>query len=435
MTSGKTGLASRQLAVNLVDGAIRSRRAVDDHFDQLLQQNPFSELDQRDRAFAHAQALTALRRKGEVEAVVAKFLKTPLPKSAAIVPAILLTGAAQIFFMRVPAHAAIDTAVTLAKRDNKARHFAGLVNAVLRKLSNEPLPKLSPRLNTPDWLWSRWVKYYGEETSLAIAASHLDEPPLDISVKSNPDHWARELGGVVLLTGSVRLATTPGRIEDLPGYASGDWWIQDAAAAMPAKLLGDVRDLHVLDVCAAPGGKSAQLAAAGARVTAIDISKHRMIRFKQNMERLKLDVEVYIGDFLKFQPQTKFDVVLLDAPCSATGTIRRHPDLPYIKPPESISELAQVQQRMLAHVAQFVKPGGRLVFCTCSLEPEEGEAQVETFLTNYPAFARSPIKQSDVAEMTQVITPQGDLRTLPFMPIGASQGMDGFFAATVDNQG
>jgi 16S rRNA (cytosine967-C5)-methyltransferase len=145
--------------------------------------------------------------------------------------------------------------------------------------------------------------------------------------------------------------------------------------------------------------------------------------------------DIHVGDFLKFQSSIKFDAVLLDAPCSATGTIRRHPDLPYVKPPESISELAQVQQRMLAHAAQFVKPGGLLVFCTCSLEPEEGEAQIETFLASHPALARSPIKQADVAGMTQVITAQGDLRTLPFMPIGASKGMDGFFAARVDNQG
>lgn len=434
MTAGKTGLAARQLAVHLVDGAIRLHRAVDENFEALLRQKPFDTIDQRDRAFAHALALISLRRKGDIDAALAQFLKSPLPKSAGLVSAILITGAAQIFFMRVPAHAAIDTAVSLAKKDHAARHFSGLVNAVLRKLAHEPAPEPSPQRNTPDWLWKRWVKTYGEEDAQAIAASHLEEPPLDISVRRNPDHWARELGGIVLPAGSVRLQHHAGPIEELAGYAAGDWWIQDTAAAMPVKLLGDVRDRYVLDVCAAPGGKTAQLSAAGAHVTAIDISKHRMIRFKQNMERLKLRAEIHIGDFLKFQPEIKFDAVLLDAPCSATGTIRRHPDLPYVKSPGSIEDLRQVQQRMLDRAAQFVKPGGGLLYCTCSLEPEEGETQIGAFLQEHPEFARSPIKETDVAGMTQFITRAGDLRTLPFMPIGPSKGLDGFFASRLVNR-
>jgi 16S rRNA (cytosine967-C5)-methyltransferase len=433
--SSKTGLASRELALRLVDGAFRLHRAIDENFESLLQKKGFSSLDQRDRAFAHALALISLRRKGDIEAVLAKFLKNPLPKSAGAVPAILITGAAQMFFMRVPAHAAIDTAVTLAKQDKAARHFASLINAVLRKLANEPAPEPSPARNTPEWLWKKWVAAYGEDRAHTIAASHFEEPPLDISVKGNPDHWARELGGVVLPTGSVRLPSDSDRIEELPGYTQGEWWIQDAAAALPAKLLGNVRNRQVLDVCAAPGGKTAQLAAAGAQITAVDISKSRMTRFKQNMERLKLQPKIQVGDILKFERETAYDAVLLDAPCSSTGTIRRHPDLPYVKSLGSIAELSQLQQRLLAHAAQLVKPEGLLLYCTCSLEPEEGENQIEAFLQEHPEFARSPIKEVDVAGMTQFITHSGDLRTLPFMPVGPSKGLDGFFASRLVNRG
>jgi 16S rRNA (cytosine967-C5)-methyltransferase len=434
MRSGQTGLASRELAVHLVDGAIRLHRAVDDNLQSLLQRKYVDVLDQRDRALAHALALISLRRKGDLEAALAKHLKSPLPRSATLVPAILITGAAQLFFMRVPAHAAIDTAVALSKKDSNARHFAGLVNAVLRKLANEPAPEPVPRRNTPDWLWQRWVGSYGEETAQAIAASHLEEPPLDLSVKDDPHRWAHELGGVVLPTGSVRLRNYPGRIEDLAGYAQGQWWVQDAAAAMPAKLLGNILDLRVLDICAAPGGKAAQLAAAGAQVTAVDISASRMARFKRNMERLNLRPAIRVGDFLKLPAETTYDAVLLDAPCSSTGTIRRHPDLPYVKTPGLIAELGQVQQRMLVHAAQFVKPDGFLVYCTCSLEPEEGENQIEAFLGAHPEFSRSPIKETDVAGMTQVLMRDGDLRTLPFMSIGPSKGLDGFFASRLVNR-
>ena len=270
----------------------------------------------------------------------------------------------------------------LVQADRRAKHFAGLVNAVLRRVARGGAQHLAGMdtalLDTPDWLMARWIKNYGDETARAIALANRQEPALDLTVKSDPAHWASAFGGRVLPTGSVR-AVVHGPVPSLPGYQDGAWWVQDAAAALPARLLGDVAGRTVADLCAAPGGKTAQLAAAGAQVTAVDRAPKRLERLKQNLARLSLAAETVVADVAEWQGGP-FDAVLLDAPCSSTGTIRRHPDIPWLKREADIAALAALQRRLMANAVELTKPGGTLVYCVCSLEPEEGSDLVREFL-------------------------------------------------------
>lgn len=413
------GLSARRLAVGLLGGILVERRP----FDELWDSDPaIAALDPRDRGLVMALTLTALRHKGEADAVLASFLDKPLPRKAGAAALILLAGATQLLFMEMPPHAVIDLSVRLAKEDQGAKHFSGLINAVLRKVAEGGVSLLegldAPRLNTPDWLWTRWIKTYGEDTTRAIARAHMQEPYLDVNVKNSPEHWATALGGTLLPTGAIRLKASSG-IEQLPGFAKGAWWVQDEAAGLPVRLLGDVKGKQVLDLCAAPGGKTLQLCALGAHVTALDISGARLGRLRDNLRRTGFAASVVTADVFDYRPPELFDAVLLDAPCSATGTIRRHPDLPSLKTAEQIGALVELQWKMLAHAATLVKPGGILVYCTCSLEPQEGEKQVTAFLKKNPEFSVASAHMPDPA----MVSPQGFLRTLP------SMGMDGFFAA------
>jgi 16S rRNA (cytosine967-C5)-methyltransferase len=417
----KTGLAARRLAVSLVEAVLKHRRALDDAFER-------GKLEGRDRAFAHALAMATLRHLGEAKAIIAPYLAKPLPQSCGPAETILFMGAVQLFFLGTPDHAAIDSSVELAKEDRKAAPFAGLINAVLRRVAGEGRGNLAgfdaARLNTPEWLFDRWQRNYGEATTRAIAMSHMAEPAIDITVKENAELWAERLSGQLLETGSIRLPQEAGRIEDLPGFAEGAWWVQDMAAALPAQLFGTVAGKRMLDLCAAPGGKTAQLAAAGAQVTAVDDSPERMKRLEENLKRLRLSAELRVADAADFD-EGEHDGVLLDAPCSSTGTIRRHPDLPYLKSEKQIATLVRLQMRLLAQAARLVKPGGLLVYATCSLEPEEGVEQVETFLSRHPNFQRLATSAAELAVPGEAVTPAGDLRTLPSM----QPGMDGFYAA------
>jgi 16S rRNA (cytosine967-C5)-methyltransferase len=252
-------------------------------------------------------------------------------------------------------------------------------------------------------------------------------------VRGQSDVWAERLNAKVLSTGSLRLVEA-GVVPDLPGYAEEAWWVQDAAAALPARLLGPVQGQSVADLCAAPGGKTAQLATQGAHVTVVDGSKNRLQRLGENMQRLGLSAQVTVvaADIETFEPGTMFDAVLLDAPCSATGTIRRHPDILHLKTPDDIVRLAALQSRLLAKAAGLVKPGGLLVYCTCSLEPEEGPNQITQFLAENANFERVAIAPDDIGGDASWVTAHGDLRTLPFHAAGSfpeAQGLDGFFAA------
>jgi 16S rRNA (cytosine967-C5)-methyltransferase len=429
----KPGLLARRAAISLLQGVTLDQQPLD----QLLETNAeFRLLEGRDRSFAHALVASSLRHGGEIKTVLGKFLSKPLPRSSGMAVDILTIAAAQLLFMEVSPHAAIDLSVDLAKQDRKAQHFSGLINAVLRKVSTDGKTVLEEldggRLNTPDWLWEQWVSAYGEQAARDIAASHLNEAPLDISVKDKPEHWAEQLKGELLPTGTIRLQSSDRNLQELPGFSEGEWWVQDAASALPAKLLGDIAGKSVLDLCAAPGGKTAQLASAGAVVTAVDDSVTRMNRLRENLARLKLQVTTVLADVLSLPSDSLYDNVLLDAPCSATGTIRRHPDLVYLKSPQQLAGLVGLQQKMLSHAARLVKPGGRLIYCTCSLSPLEGERQVFNFLRAHEEFGLSTIIPDDLARQTQFITPAGLMRCLPSMQIGKASGLDGFFAARLE---
>jgi 16S rRNA (cytosine967-C5)-methyltransferase len=340
---------------------------------------------------------------------------------------ILLAGACELLFLNVPPHAAVDAANELAARDDKAVHFKPLINAVLRRAAREGEAVIAAqdaaRLNTPDWLWVRWRDAYGEDKAHAIAGAHLSPPPLDIHAKSAspvvPD-------GASLPGGVVRISDA-GRVEDLPGFAEGAWWVQDLAASLPARLLANVAGQTVIDLCAAPGGKCAQLAAAGARVIAVERDPHRMRRLRENLSRLELPAELIEGDLRDFSPKERAPFVLLDAPCSATGTIRRHPDLPWIKSAADVNACADAASEFLDAAAGMVADNGVLVFAVCSLEPEEGLEQVNAFLERHPEFQRDPVLPSELFGMAELIE-AGDLRALP-CHLAEQGGMDGFYAA------
>jgi 16S rRNA (cytosine967-C5)-methyltransferase len=394
-----------------------------------------SGLEPRDRALARLISATVLRRLGELEAVLNSYLEKPLPKQKGALWPILLSGAAQLLFLETPPHAAVGLAVDQVRKDRHAARYDKLANALLRRVAREGVTTLQAKgglaLNVPPWLLQRWTKAYGAETARRIAEASLAEAPLDLTVKDAPEVWAERLGGRVLPTGTVRLPAG-GRIEDLAGYADGAWWVQDAAAALPMRLLGDVAGKSVVDICAAPGGKTAQLAAAGADVIAVDVSGGRLKRLAANLERLQLKAELVEADAAAWAPQRTFDAVLLDAPCTATGTIRRHPDILRLKRPNDVAALADVQTSLLDNAAKLVATGGTLIYCTCSLEPEEGAQQVERFLARNAQFARAPIAAGVAGIAPEWLTPDGDLRTLPFHSAGDTpqlSGMDGFYAA------
>ena len=388
-------------------------------------------LEPRDRALLANILLTTFRHRGEIEAILKLLLDKPLPRKSGPAPDILALAVAQLLFLAMPAHAVIDLSVRAAKADRNAQHFAGLINAVLRKVSvqgqalREGLD--APRLNTPDWLWQRWTRNHGKGWAHRIAIAHADRPALDISFKDGSTSFAAELGGLALPNGQHRLPPGHAPVPELPGFREGAWWIQDAAATIPAALFGDVRAKTVLDLCAAQGGKTLQLAAIGAAVTAVDISESRLGRLRANLARTGLSAEIRVQDVLDDALSGEWDAVLLDAPCSATGTIRRHPELPHLKQEAQIAELAQLQRRMLEKAAGLVKPGGLLVYCTCSLEPEEGEEQIARFLTAHDTF--EPVPAALPWLPVEAVTSAGFVRTLPFMKLGEVEGMDGFFAA------
>lgn len=401
---------TRAAALALLTAVLDRHRGLEEALDAL----PPAEA--RDRAAAHRIAAAVLRRLGSIDAVLEPLLRREPPPE---VRQALRIGAAELLLLETPAHAAVASCVDLVPRP-----FAGLVNAVLRRVAEGGPAALEDldgeRLDTPGWLWSAWHKAYGPAVR-AIARAHRLPAPLDLSLK--PDAPLPE-GAERLPTGTVRMA--PGtRITELPGFATGDLWAQDAAAALPARLLAAAPGMRVADLCAAPGGKTAQLAATGAEVVAVERDARRIQRLRENMQRLKLDADLVQADAAEWNPGARFDAVLLDAPCSATGTIRRHPDVPHLKRPGDIPTLAGLQRQLLEASARLLAPGGRLVFATCSLQPEEGEAQVRAGL---PGLAPDPIRPEEVPGLEGALSPEGWLRTRP--DFWAEQGgMDGFFMA------
>jgi 16S rRNA (cytosine967-C5)-methyltransferase len=400
------GLPARRAAADMLDGVLRRQRLV----------------------------ATVLRRLGTLRWLIGNFLDRGFPPDAPRVETALLVGAAQILWLDVPDHAAVDLSVRLVQADRRGGHYAGLVNAVLRRVAQHGPQRLADAdavvLDTPDWLLARWVRHYGTDTARAIALSNGHEPPLDLTVKSDGDSWAARLRGRLLPTGTVR-TTTQGAVSLLPGYVEGAWWVQDAAAALPVRLFGDVRDRDVADLCAAPGGKTAQLSFGGARVTAVDRSVLRLTRLRENLVRLRLEAATITADATEWQAGP-FDAVLVDAPCSSTGTIRRHPDIPWLKREADISVLVSLQRRLLERAIALAKPGGTIVYCTCSLEPEENEMVIADLLAANAGVRRQPVMPSEIFGLADLISPAGDLRTLPCHlpdPDPRLGGLDGFYAA------
>jgi len=423
---------ARQAALDLVGAVLRRKRPLDDAIED---HGAMAELSARDRAFARLLVATVLRRLGQIDALIADCLNTPLAPRAAIIHDILRLGIAQLLFLRTPPHAAVATSVDLAHARGFLTH-KGLVNAVLRRLSVEGAMRVegqdAARLNTPDWLWRSWSRAYGEEKARAIATAHLKEAPLDLTLRTEDESWCEKLQATKLPTGSLRRAVG-GSVMALPGYAEGAWWIQDAAAALPVRLFDEIEGRDIVDLCAAPGGKTAQLASAGARVTAIDRSTRRLDRLVANLHRLGLPVSAVAADALSWRPEQPADAVLLDAPCTATGAIRRHPDVPHLKQPEDVARLAVVQENLLRAAVEILRPGGMLVYCTCSLEPEEGPERVEALLRSGAPVARRPIAPSEIGAPDWV-TASGDMRTLP-CHLPEYDGIDGFYAARLVKHG
>jgi 16S rRNA (cytosine967-C5)-methyltransferase len=426
------GYVPRWLAALAISDAITYGKPLDDRFS-----GPEGEgsqvLDARDRALARSIAVVAMRRLGTIRKTLLRYLEKGMPRKSGPLEATLIAACAQLLFLDTSDHAAVDLAIRAVRADPASAPYAALANAVLRNVARakvEILGDADPLDDTPLWLMNRWKANYGEATARALAVAHLNEPTLDLTVKGDAQGWAERLGGRVLPTGSVRLDShTP--IPDLPGYADGEWWVQDAAAALPARLLPVSPGDRVVDLCAAPGGKTAQLALRGARVFALDRSAQRLKRVAANLERLKLEAELVVGNASTYDGGP-FDAVLVDAPCSATGTIRRHPDVAWTKRSGDLVGLAKTQAELLARALVLVKKGGVIVYCTCSLEPEEGENQIAALLRRHQDVSRVPITADEIGGLAECITPLGDLRTLPcHLPADTPRqsGLDGFYAA------
>lgn len=428
------GLMARTAAALILQDIVSKGHLLEERFSASAVPNRLQQLDGRDRALTRSIVTAALRRLGTVRAAIAARLEQGLPRQAPELEWTLIVGAAQILLLDVPDHAAVDLAVRAARLERRTAPFVPLVNAVLRNVArarDEILEASDPLdQDVPPWLATRWRKTYGEATARAIAAAVRNEPTLDITVKSDAAGWAERLGARLLPTGSLRLAAhTP--IDELEGYADGEWWVQDAAAALPATLMAPRQGHRFADFCAAPGGKAAQLAVAGAELTAIDRSAERLKRLSANFERLKLAADLIVADAtsLKSQP---FDGVLVDAPCLGTGTLRRHPDIAWTKRPGDLANLIALQSRLLDRAVDLTRPGGTIVYCTCSIEPEEGEMQIAALLRRNPDVARRPIAAEEVGGLGELINAQGDLRSLPsHLPDAEPRfaGLDGFFAS------
>lgn len=430
------GLAARKAAAKLLAVVIDAKTPLDGLTDNDNGHPHYLALDARDRSLVRAILTTALRYRVTIGKLLSKRLEKPLPPNATALQHILHVAAAQILFLDIPDSAAVDLAVTHAKSDPRTARFAALVNGVLRSLARgkgtELEPMLATTMDAPAWFAGRLTAAYGEEKATVILAAHRVEAPVDFTVKSDPQLWAERFGGIVLPTGGVRVEKLAANVTDLPGFAEGEWWVQDAAAGLPARLLGDIASKRVADLCAAPGGKTAQLVLAGAEVTAIDASKNRLARLARNLERLQLKATILQADILTYEPEELFDAILLDAPCSSTGTVRRHPDVPWTKSLAEIEKLAALQAKMLAAAVRLVKPGGRVVFSNCSLDPAEGEGLYREFLAVTGNVEHEPVRPGEIAGADESLTGEGMLRTTPAdLQLGSPSisGLDGFFAA------
>lgn len=407
------------MALAVLEAVLEESASPDQAFTAQLAKTKLSESD---RGLAWHIVHTTLRYRREADAAATPHLRDPDALPTAI-HLLLWMGYVQLQVMEMPAHAVISTTVELSKRE-AGGHLSGLVNAVMRKLASAGAPDDIDRglVNLAPWLKARWQDIYGKAQATAIASQMLVPPLLDATVKGDASAWAEQVGGIMLPNGSVRLPSATD-VTQLPGFGEGRFWVQDAAAALPISLLGNLSGKSVIEVGAAPGGKTAQLAAAGAKVTALDISESRVERLRANLVRLKLFADIVVTDALQYKPPAAVDLVVLDAPCSATGTLRRHPELGWQKDADDVTRLASLQAQLLDHAAGWIKPGGELLFMTCSLEPEEGEAQLKGFLQRHSDYKVEPLTPP-----FGTVQADGSLRLLP-TDLKQVGGNDGFFVA------
>ena len=422
----QTGLPARRTAHYLLMQITGDGRLLP----ELIAAGAMAQLANEDRARAQRLTTDTLRGLDRADRMLKPYLKKTPPDhvmNALRLGVIELCGGEA-------AHGVVNAYVEIVGRNKRTQAMKGLTNAVLRKIAAEGADGWTKRAIplTPGWLRQPLVAAWGRDAVTGMETTHFAGAPLDLTAKSDPQAVAQATGGTVLPTGSVRL-TTQGQVSTLPGYATGDWWVQDAAAAIPVKTLGDVSGLKIVDLCAAPGGKALQLAAGGADVTAVDMSERRMARVSENLGRVGLKAQTHVSDAFAFTTGG-FDAVLLDAPCSATGTIRRHPDLPYAKDGSEFGALIDQQETMIDHALTLLKPGGRLVFCTCSLLPDEGEVQVEEAIGRHQGLSADQSALTIAGIDPDWITREGGLRLRPdYWPdLG---GMDGFYVAVLRNAG
>ncbi len=426
----KPGLAARVAATRILAAVLEKKTSLDGMLDSENGNPVYRALSLADRALVRAIVNSALRHLPRVEAALSMLLDGPLPQGARSLHHVLVVGAAQMLYLDVPDHSAVDLAVEQAHRDPRNRRFVKLVNAVLRRLGREKADieqAIAQVPVLPDWFYARLVSAYGDKTAERISEAQLTPSSIDLTVKADPALWAEKLGGTLMPNGSVRLGEFEGQIPSLEGFADGAWWVQDLAASMPVRLMGDVSGKRVADLCAAPGGKTAQLALAGAKVTALDQSGNRLRRLRENLDRLGLHAETVEVNMMKYQPEQLFDAVLLDAPCSSTGTLRKHPDVCWTKDENDIAKLATLQGQMLRHALTLVDSGGIVVFSNCSLDPSEGEEMIAQVLAENPGIERVAVRKEDWPSMEAAITAEGDLRTTPDM----FGGVDGFFSSVL----
>ncbi|MDH6269362.1 16S rRNA (cytosine967-C5)-methyltransferase [Rhizobium sp. SG_E_25_P2] len=430
--SDKPGYAARAAAAKMMAAIVDQKTPMDGVIDDDHGNPAFRALSGADKALVRAILNSGLRHLAWINAILDSYLQTPLPDGARHLRYVLAVAAAQILFLDVPDHSAVDLAVEQARLDPRSTRFANLVNALLRRLSrekDEALARVAADVPIfPAWFQKRLIAAYGADVARKIGCNFITLPPLDLTVKTDPQGWAEKLGGAVLPTGSVRLTELHGAVTELQGFDAGDWWVQDAAAAIPAKLMGDISGKRVADLCAAPGGKTAQLVLAGGKVTAVEQSASRMKRLKGNLARLGFEADFVVSKLEDLKPEELFDAILLDAPCSSTGTIRRHPDVVWTKSFDDVAKLASVQRRLLDAAFAMLAKGGRLVFANCSLDPIEGEELIEGFLRETPSARMRPVNPEEFPNIPTEIIRNGQIRTTPDM----MNGVDGFYAAVIE---
>jgi 16S rRNA (cytosine967-C5)-methyltransferase len=424
------GIKARLVAANMLTQIIDNKASLEDLADIRKGFAEYTTLESRDQSLAKAIVLTTLRNKTRIDAILKHSWNRKPPQKARFLIHILETATAQILFMDVPESAAVNLAVTAVRNDKRTTRFASFTNAVLRNLIREKATSLEKTQHLslfPDWIHKTLTRDFGREKVSQTSNTIAYEPYLDLNIKNGMNYDA--ITGIDLPGGGKRLISSL-PVHELPGYEKGNWWVQDIAAAQPVNLLKDIEGKHVADLCAAPGGKTMQLAAMGANVTAIDISKRRLVRLQENLDRTGLNAELCQADIINYEPDTKFDAILLDAPCTASGTVRRHPDILWNTTPQDIVVLAELQKTLIQRAAEWLKPGGILVYANCSIFKDEGENLIANL--QIEGLIRDPILPNELPGLEFCINGQGAFRSLPHfleLDLKEKSGMDGFFAA------